>query len=375
MRILMHCYEFPPLGGGGAKAVFGLSKELVESGHEIHLVTMGFRGLAPTEQIYGIHVHRVPCIRTREFISYTPELASYIAAAIPFSLRLIKNNKFDFNHTHFVFPDGIISWILKMRTGLPYILTVHGSDVPGYNPDRFIGLHKVLSPLWRKVVESANYIVSPSQSVKALVQQQNPTAPITLIPYGQDLNKFPPNQQKQARILVVSRLFKRKGIQCFIQALAQLNGQYGHEIDIVGDGPYRSALENMARGSKMKIKFWGHLDNDSPQLKHLFGVSSIFVLPSESENFPVVLLEAMSAELAIITTRSTGCAEVVGEAGTLVNAGDVHAIMQALVELISNPEQCRMRGQQGRKRLESHFTWRAVANQYLELYKKHAAPI
>jgi hypothetical protein len=84
MRILMHCYEFPPLAGGGPKVVFGLSKELIGMGHNVDVVTMKFRGLPCTDQVHGIHVHKVPCIRTSQFICYTPELASYIAAAIPF---------------------------------------------------------------------------------------------------------------------------------------------------------------------------------------------------------------------------------------------------------------------------------------------------
>ena len=162
MKILTHCYEFPPIGGGGAKVVFGLSKDLIDLGHEVDLVTMKFRSRTPSGQIAGLPVPKVPCIRTGQFICYTPELATNIATAIPFSLRVAKNRKYHINHTHFVFPDGVVSWILKKRTGSPFILSVHGSDVPGYNPDRLIGLHKVLFPLqpnqravakwWKKLV-------------------------------------------------------------------------------------------------------------------------------------------------------------------------------------------------------------------------------
>jgi len=370
----MHCYEFPPIGGGGAKVVFGLSKELIALGHEVDLVTTRFRSRTPAPQVAGLRVHRVPCIRTRQFISYTPELATYIAAAIPFSLRLVRSNKYEINHTHFVFPDGVVAWLLKRYTGLPYILTVHGSDVPGYNPDRFIGLHKVLYPLWKKVIESANHVVSPSEYVKTLVHQSTTTVPITVVPHGYNVNKFLPNQQKQALILVVSRLFERKGVQHFIKALTEFDGQLGYEVNIVGDGPYLQTLQQMASNLKLKIRFWGHLDNDSVELKNLFGMSSIFVFPSEAENFPVVLLEAMSAELAIITTKGTGCSEVVGETGILVEPRDVQGITKALVELTSNPDHCRQLGQSARKRVETHFTWRVVANGYIDLYKKQIAP-
>ena len=170
MRILLHCYEFPPIGGGGAKVVFGLSRELIALGHEVDLVTTRFRSSSPPAQVAGLGVHNVPCIRTRQFICYSPEMFTYIAAAIPFSLRLVRKNRYDINHTHFLFPDGVVAWILKKLTGLPYILTVHGSDVPGFNPDRFIRLHKVLSPLWKKIIASASHVVSPSASLRTLVQ-------------------------------------------------------------------------------------------------------------------------------------------------------------------------------------------------------------
>lgn len=372
MKILTHCYEFPPIGGGGAKVVFGLSKDLIELGHEVDLVTMKFRTRTPTGQIAGLRVHKVPCIRTSQFICYAPELATYIAAAIPFSLRLVKNQKYHINHTHFVFPDGVVSWILKKRTGLPFILSVHGSDIPGYNPDRFIGLHKLLFPLWKKVVGSASQVVSPSETVKALVQRHAPTVPVTVIPWGFDVSRFRPDQQKRPCILAVSRLFERKGIQYFLKALADFEGRGDYEVNIVGDGPYRQALQRMAGDLNLNIKFWGHLNNDSPELTNLFSTSSIFVFPSDSENFPIVLLEAMSAELAIITTKSTGCGEVVGETGILVNPGDVQGITKALVELTSNPDLCRRLGQSARKRVEAHFTWTIVAKRYIELYKKHS---
>ena len=173
---------------------------------------------------------------------------------------------------------------------------------------------------------------------------------------------------------MVSRLFERKGIQYLIRALAHFDSQWEYEVDIVGDGPYLPTLQKMASNLTLKIKFWGHLDNDSFQLKHLFNNSRIFVLPSASENFPVVLLEAMSAELAIVTTNSTGCSEVVGDTGILVDPGDAQGIFKALVELISNPDQCRRLGQLARTRVETHFTWRVVGNRYCELYEKHFPP-
>lgn len=368
MKILMLSYEFPPLGGGGAKVVYGLSKELVRSGHSVDLVTMGFRGLSKYEQINGVNVHRIQCIRTRESVCSTPEMTSYVLSAIPAALKLTRRELYNVNHTHFILPDGLVSYILKKLTGLPYIITAHGSDVPGYNPNRFNLGHKLFSAPWRKITQGAEQIVCPSESLKSLVLKRNTGAKVAVIPNGIDINRFQINGIKRKRILLVSRMFERKGIQYFLRALEGLDLE--HDVNIVGDGPYLRALQQMASNLKVKVRFCGWLENTSLELTELFETSSIFVFTSESENFPVVLLEAMTAGMAIITTKDTGCAEVVGNTALLVESKNPIAIREALNKLINNPDFCRELGQAARSRLEGNFTWSTVARRYVDLYTK-----
>jgi glycosyltransferase involved in cell wall biosynthesis len=101
-------------------------------------------------------------------------------------------------------------------------------------------------------------------------------------------------------------------------------------------------------------------------------VPGIFVLPSESENFPIVLLEAMAAGLAIITTRGTGCAEVVGEAALLVPPKDVAALRAALCRLLCEPALRAALGAAARRRLTENFGWPVVAREHVALYQRHA---
>lgn len=368
MGILMLSYEFPPIGGGGAKVVYGLSKELGVLGCDVDIVTMGFRGLPRHESIDGVNIYRIPCIRTKESVCSSPEMASYIFSAIPFALGLLKRRNYLINHTHFIFPDGLISYMLKRLTGLPYIITAHGSDVPGYNPNRFKLGHKLLSPLWREITRNAEQIVCPSESLKSLVLKHCADARITLIPNGIDTNRFQSNGNKQKRILIVSRMFERKGIQYFLRALGEL--EFEHEVNIVGEGPYLKTLKQIADGLKVRARFYGWLKHTSSELKELYETSSIFIFPSESENFPIVLLEAMASGMAIITTKGTGCAEVVGDTALLVEPRNTIAIKEALAKLIGNPTLCKELGRAARIRLENNFGWIAVARQYADLYSK-----
>lgn len=374
MRILQLCYEYPPLGGGGARVVSGLSKELVRAGNKVDILTMGFSGLPKIEEGNGLRIYRVPSIRRKMFHCGVPEAIHYVARASLVARSLVRRNSYDINHAHFIFPDGLIAWMIKRTTGLPYIITAHGSDVPGYNPHRLQFAHKALSSVWTAVTRDAERIVCPSESLKSLVKERNVETDLSVIPNGIDTGKYNTDKPKKRRILIVTRMLERKGIQYFLKAVEGV--PLDHEIHIVGDGPYLAVLRHIAQGIGNNIKFWGWLDDSSPEFKDLFETSSIFVFPSEAENFPIVLLEAMSAGMAIITTEGTGCAEVVGDAAMLVPPKDPHAIRRTLDRLVSSPQLCRDLGRMARKRLVENFGWPAIAHRYFTLYQtslKHHA--
>lgn len=366
----MLCYEYPPIGGGGAKVVDGLTRELINQGQQIDLVTMGYKNLPRYEKSNKFSIYRVSSFRRKENICTPFEMIIYLIFTLPLLLRLCIKNKYDINHTHFIFPDGILAYLIKKLTGLPYVVTAHGSDVPGYNPDRFKVLHILLKPFWRIVTSKAEKIIIPSKTLGNLVKKVNPDIQTVVIPNGIDLNKFSASEKREDRILVVTRMFERKGVQYFINALSGLNINHNFTFNIVGDGPYLNNLKTLTIGSPLKINFLGFLDNGSEELKELYENSKIFVFTSESENFPVVLLEAMIAGLAIITTNDTGCAEVVGQDALLVNSKDSSAISDALIKLINNPVLCNELGTLARKRAENFFTWKIVAGKYIKLYSR-----
>ena len=118
----------------------------------------------------------------------------------------------------------------------------------------------------------------------------------------------------------------------------------------------------------MEVKFWGWLDQRSPRFRQLYESSAIFAFPSEAENFPSVLLEAMSAGMAIVTSTAGGCPEVVGSAGLLVEPGNVQQIRQALLRLMEDKS---LRQELSAKALErvSRFTWSHIAAEYVARYE------
>jgi glycosyltransferase involved in cell wall biosynthesis len=367
----MLCYEFPPLGGGGSRVVDGLSRELVRNGHGVDVVTMGFRGLPRHEVVHGVNVHRVPCVRFKEHLCTMAEAAIFVVAALPGIKRLVARNNYDINHTHFILPDGLNAARIKRSTGLPYVITAHGSDVPGYNPHRVRVTHRLLAPVWRRVTRDASCIVCPSRSLGELLARRDPDLESIEIPYGFEIGRYQTEAPRRRRILVVTRMLQRKGVQYLLQALD--GTRLDHEVHIVGDGPYLSTLKKQAAGCSTNVVFHGWLDNRSQRLNALYESSDIFVLTSEAENFPVSLMEAMAAGLAVLTTRGTGCAEVVGNTGVLVDPRDAAQLREALSGLTQNPDRCRELGRAARERVETEFAWPVVARRYEELYRRYRA--
>src|SRR6185295_19225916 len=157
--------------------------------------------------------------------------------------------------------------------------------------------------------------------------------PIRVIPNG-----YSPaaalGKQKRNLVLVVARLFPRKGVQRFIEAIPGMPRDWDYVI--AGDGPYLPKLKELAERLQVPVRFIGFVDAHT--LRGYYEEARILVFPSIRENFPMVLLEAMDAGCAVITTDAEGCAEAVGNAGIVVKAGNAFEIRAALTKLMEDPE-------------------------------------
>jgi glycosyltransferase involved in cell wall biosynthesis len=368
VRILTLNYEFPPIGGGGSPVSYELGRELVAQGHDVDVVTMGFNGLPAREVVDGIQVYRVPCLRKRRELCKTHEMASFVLAALPKVARLVATQRYDVNHTHFIVPTGLLARILKVRTGLPFLISLHGSDVPGHNPGRFVLQHRLASPIWRWTVQGADHLVAPSTYLRELADQRRHGRPTTVVPHGFRYERFRPDGPKEQRILVVARMVPTKGIQYLLEALRTLDLK-GFRVDVVGDGPYLPTLRHMAFELRLPVRFWGWLDNRSTELRQLYEHSSIFVLPSEAESFGMVLLEAMASGHAIVTCGGTGAADAIGPDALLVPPRRPDALRAALEQLIGDRELQARLAHRARARVEREFGWPTIAKRYVEIYR------
>ena len=365
MKILMLNYEFPPLGGGASPVTYNLARQLVSQGHEIDVVTMHYRELKREEIINGIHVYRVACLRSKKEICYTVEMLTYVISASIFTIRLTRRKRYDIAHCHFIIPTGIIGYLLKKVRGLPYVITSHGSDVQGYNPERFSLQHKIVRPVWKVIVKNAERVVAVSSYFKGLILKSIIMDNISVIHNGQHIMPQV-SVKKEDKILLVSRILKRKGFQYFLDALDGFDLK-GWEVNIVGDGPYLGELINKSEDLGLKVNFLGF--KTGKELDELYRKSSIFIFPSTHESFGMVLTEAMATDCAIITTNVSGCEEVIGDAGLLVRPGCSEDIKEALLKLIGDQQLRDELGRKARERVKQ-FSWENIASKYNNVYEE-----
>lgn len=370
MKVLVLNYEFPPIGGGGASVSYEIAKRYIQKGHDVAVITSKFRDLPSAETIDGLTLYRLNCLRTRKELSHPHELLSFVFAAKRFLRNHLKHHTYDICHAHFLLPTGIVALGLKEKYGLPYIISAHGSDIPGYNADRFKFLHLFTPPLLKRICDNAEYIVTSSDYLTRLIRQKiraYPDGKIIKIPNGIDSAKFVP-LKKDNIVLSSGRLMPRKGFQYLIKAVSEVD--LGFDVHICGDGPMRSQLERLSKRSRTRIIFHGWVDNRSSFYRDLLGATSIFVLPSSRENASVCLLEGMSAGCAVVTSNVSGCPETVGSTGMMVNPTDSAEIKASLLELTGNASLRKQLQYMARQRVENVFAWDKIVDTYDKLFEK-----
>ena len=365
-RILVLNYEFPPLGGGASPVSYELAKGYAKLGNKVDVVTMGMKGLKEYKKIDGINVYRVKCLRSKKEICHPWEQLSYIISAKKFLKKHMKNSEYDICHCHFIIPTGILALWLKKKFGLKYIITSYGSDLPGYNPDRFKLIHKFTKPTIKNILNNSYGAFAGSKYLTNLGNLIEAKINYKVIREGFDSTKFHPKEKKKI-ILSTGRLLERKGFQYLIKAVSE--DDLGYEVHICGDGPMMGELKELKKKSKTKIILHGWIDNNSKEYKNLLESASIYSLVSKKENASVSLLEAMSAGCAVITSNVSGCPETIGDSGIAINTEDFGELKLKLLELIKNEKKIKKLGKMARERVLEKYDWNKIIEEYLEVLR------
>lgn len=382
MRVLFLNYEYPPLGGGAANATAYILREFSKiPGLVVDLVTSSASERYELEKVgENIKIHKLPIGKNEKNLHFQSQknLLVYAWKAYFYSRKLIRANKYDLTHSFFTVPCGFVSFLLKKKYGMPFIVSLRGSDVPGFS-ERFSLFYKILTPLIRYIWTKADEVVSASVGLSELALKTNPKQPMKIIFNGIDIGHFclKPEARLAGKFIITtgaSRVTVRKGVRYLIKAVASLTKRYPQiYLKIMGDGDDKKNMEALAKELKMEdnIEFLGRIPRE--ETAPYYQEASAFVLPSLNEGMSNAMLEALASGLPIIATDTGGSKELVkeGKNGFMVKMKDSADIGSKLEKLMTNPELCRQMGQESRKIAES-MSWGKVAEQYFELYKKIA---
>jgi glycosyltransferase involved in cell wall biosynthesis len=386
MRILVLNYEYPPLGGGAGIATAALAHGLVERGVAVDVVTAfadseAERRTTPREEAElpdgRLRLFRVRSRRVGVHEAGMIGAGSYLVNALPLVRQLLRINQYDALHVFFSLPTGALLPFLNLR-GVPVVISLRGSDVPGYDPHH-VGvqrMHRLLKPLTRWIWRRADRVVALSESLGQLTALTMPGLRYAVVPNGVDLRLFhPPQVVRQTRTsplrcLAVARLVERKGLGCLIRAFAMLErGRF--ELDIVGDGPDRQVLGELAAhlGVAEEIRFLGSLSR--AMVAERYRQADLFTLPSTAESFGNVFAEALASGLPIVASRVGGIPDLVehGTNGLLVPPADPHLLAQAIRYLADDPQLRSEMGSRNRAKAEATLEWAQVTRRYLSIYE------
>jgi glycosyltransferase involved in cell wall biosynthesis len=257
---------------------------------------------------------------------------------------------------------------LKKLYKIPFVVTDHWTAL---QEDYRLQTPKMVLWAAKTIAKEAEYILPVSENLSKSLESLGIKTPKKTISNVVDTDVFQLKTKHQPfRFLHVSSLIPRKNPDKIITVAKQLHDLgYNFQLEIGGDGDYLSLQKQIdSLHAQNYIHTFGEISYTSVAEK--MKNSDCFVLFSENENLPCVLLEALSAGNLVISTQVGGVQEIVKEKlGRLVARGNEDQLLQAMKEVMEHPDRFET-PENRRETVVSHYSKKAIAEQFNEIYQK-----
>lgn len=394
MKISVVTSSYPRYQGDGVGSfIHSMATSMVRLGHEVKVFAPYDPKVVPNWQA-DVDVQRVRYIWSERWskLGHARSLSgdvhlqwhAYLLVVL-FSIiailrlsRQVKRDQADVIYAQWLVPGGFIGAVVSRITGVPLVVSLHGSDV--FVAERYA----VFRPMVHFIFRTACHVIACSTDLaQRAIGLGLPKTHATVIPYGVNIDRYGPAPQSRRRVrkrlsiadsqpvvMAMGRLVYKKGFAYFIRAAASVLKQFptAHFI-IAGDGDLRGELEDITRslGISGNFSFVGHVPwVDTPaylSMVDVFVVPSVIDQAGNVDGLPNVLLESLASGCAVVASQIAGIPEVIndGENGLLVPQKDVGALAEAICRLLADANLRRHLGRAARRKAVAQLSWMQAA--------------
>lgn len=378
MRILHVISSLDPTLGGPSFACTAMARAVAAKGVDVSIYTTdyGLEGVIPAtgEAMIeaGVATHCFP-VRHPKFWKRSPALARALRRDLA---------GFDLVHLHslYLYHDWVTGDACRAQ-GVPYILRPHGTLDPYTRARHRLGKALLDRLFQARVLRDAAAIHYTAEDEMRLAAGHDGGAPGVVVPLGLDPSlvtggdaarfraHFPETGDRRI-VLFLSRLHEKKGLDLLIPAFADLAEERDLHLVLAGpDGGMAKAARAMlaAHGMTGRATVTGMLEGQAK--RDAYAAAEIFALTSYSENFGIVVVEAMAVGLPVLISNRVNIWREVETAG----AGEVvecrlESVAKGLAGLLDDPATARTMGEMGRALVARRFAWDRVADALIAVY-------
>jgi len=368
MRIGITCY--PTHGGSGVVAT-ELGKHLAARGHDVAFISystpLRLAELPPRVSFHEVEIVEYPLLKN---FPYCLALAAKM-------VDVARLKRLQVLHVHYAIPFAASAFLAKQAApdlGLKVVTTLHGTDVT------LVGNNPSFKAITAATIDFSDAVTAVSHFLKEETYRQFSTKKDIDVVYNfiDPERHYCPlpacipccERSNQVTLMHISNFRPVKRVGDVVRVFAKVAAAMDARLVLIGDGPDTSLALQLASdlGVADKVVFVGVVDEVAP----LLAAADLLLLPSETESFGLVALEAMASGVPVVASDVGGLPEVVehGVCGYLAPVGDVDRMADYAIRILSNPPLFRAFSEAARQRAASHFSYRDIIPQYEAIYER-----
>jgi glycosyltransferase involved in cell wall biosynthesis len=372
MKIAMIGWEYPPFKSGGlATHCYGLTRSLANKNVKVYFFMPKTKHKANSDQPNLV----IKEVGETEIFPYDrPEdkalTGNFFEAVHRYNQLVVEKvkavakteGKFDYIHAH----DWLTmeaATILKEEIGVPMVLTIHSTE---YDRSGWLNPNQWFIDIEKKGMENADRIIAVSHLTKRVIVEKYGINPDIISVIHNAVYPIPEGK-KQEIVLFLGRLTIQKGAEFFLKAARKV---LDYEPDVIfvvaGEGDMLPRLIDQAvdLGISNRVIFTGRLTEE--EVKYIYGISSVYIMPSVSEPFGITALEAISAGTPTIASKTAGVCETFDNC-IKVDFWDTDEIASKIIPLLRYESLRKTLCENGKKEIKL-FTWDNVAGKTIDVY-------